>query len=247
MELQVIYDGPALDNHEMDLEQLRSSLEALSKLITESNTILYGKKPLRIKIRGGFQKGSLGFEVILEYWNATVDFLNSPSVNALSNLKDIASLPIAAVFGLVTLIKRLRGRKLHLIKDASGRIVAVVVDGKRFVERGKEGGVYLILDGKEQLAPDGSLALYESRKVREALSTLVAPTKQEGIDSLTLKLQDGDYSQVTKQEATQFDLPKDEEEVDGDIVFDATIKVIKAHFKEGSVWLWRMTSSMCLM
>lgn len=62
------YGGPAVRNHEMDVEILAESLLSFKSLAERTNAALNGKNvSVSVKVKGSFQQGSLTAQMIVEY------------------------------------------------------------------------------------------------------------------------------------------------------------------------------------
>ncbi|ECC6794510.1 hypothetical protein DAE30_21600, partial [Salmonella enterica] len=65
MKLRVVYDGPALDNNEMDVRDLAPALLALSDVFDEAARTIYGKDVrISVKVNASFRAGSFGVDLI---------------------------------------------------------------------------------------------------------------------------------------------------------------------------------------
>lgn len=62
------YDGPAIREHEMDVEILAASLLSFRSLVDRTNTALNGKNVQAcVKVKAGFEAGSLTAKMVVEY------------------------------------------------------------------------------------------------------------------------------------------------------------------------------------
>ena len=60
----VVYDGPALASHEMDVRELAPALLAFSSLFEEANSILNrDRAKITLNVKGSFKVGCFGFEL----------------------------------------------------------------------------------------------------------------------------------------------------------------------------------------
>lgn len=116
----VYYDGPAHKNHEMDIDELSKRLRNLGQLLTAANTKLNGDVPIDVKVKAGFQEGSIGWEV--EVFQQII-----------ANHKDIVAYlgfgAAAATATLFEVMEKVKGRKvLDIVKSEDGSISRVLVD-----------------------------------------------------------------------------------------------------------------------
>ena len=68
-EFVLSYDGPAIRDHEMDIEVLATSLLSLKSLIERTNTVLNGRNAsVAVKVKAGFQEGHLKRKSLWNIW-----------------------------------------------------------------------------------------------------------------------------------------------------------------------------------
>jgi|GEM_PF-2908563 len=74
--ISIDYDGEALSNHEMSLEEFANSLLAFKSLAERTNTIINGKdKPIYIKIKGSVNEGSVSIDLLAQWIGPVVPFV----------------------------------------------------------------------------------------------------------------------------------------------------------------------------
>ncbi len=69
----LVFDGPAVQNHEMDIETLAHELLAFRQLVEQANAHLNRRRtPIAVKVKGGFHEGSLTAAVVVDYLTAVI-------------------------------------------------------------------------------------------------------------------------------------------------------------------------------
>ncbi|HEV7833332.1 MAG TPA: hypothetical protein VGP09_08150 [Caballeronia sp.] len=64
-QFHVVYDGPALDEHRMNICDLAPALAAIADLFSAANTELNGNSAdVRVEVKGNFKSGSFQIELI---------------------------------------------------------------------------------------------------------------------------------------------------------------------------------------
>ena len=117
---QIIYDGPALENNEMDIRDLAPALLAISDVLDEANKITYGDKTkVQVNVRGSFKNGSFGidFSLIQTGIEGFTSLFNSEQVSAAANLLQILGFigVSGGTYGLIQLLLKLRNRKIKKV------------------------------------------------------------------------------------------------------------------------------------
>lgn len=113
MKFRIVYDGPALDNHEMDVRDLAPALLALSEVFEEAGKTLYGNKSvINVKVNASFRAGSFGIDLLASspsWLKNTVEFFSGDTASATLNLITFLGLCKLAggktTKGLIDLIK----------------------------------------------------------------------------------------------------------------------------------------------
>jgi hypothetical protein len=124
----VVYDGPAHENHEINIMTLGASLTALGNVLKEANETLNGSDMLEIRVNADFIEGSFGYvvELIQNYQDAKsiLDYLGFSIVNVVSTA--------AATGTVVGALQWLRGRDIIAVEDveADDNLVSLSVDGE---------------------------------------------------------------------------------------------------------------------
>ena len=95
-QFQLIYDGPALVNHEMDIHDLAPALMAIGGLMEEVGNVLYGDKfKIGVSVKGSFKTGCFGVEMVAHaksFVLDTLDIFNHGNTTAVLNAAGIIGL-----------------------------------------------------------------------------------------------------------------------------------------------------------
>lgn len=216
----VVYDGPALREHAMDVRDLAPAMLALGQLFDAANTALHGEDR-RIKLRvqatspSSFQ---IGFEVVQTLGENLVAFLSGPETTAAANLVTLVT-GTGAAYGLFKLLKWLRGRSPSKVEKLADNSVRLTI-------------------GDETIdIPLDLLRLYQDIAVRAAAQRVIEePLKKEGIDSFEVRDAGGAVVRVEKTEAVYFAKPQIPDETLVNEVRRSAFSIISLAFKEDNKW-----------
>jgi hypothetical protein len=120
-QFHVVYDGPALDEHRMNIRDLAPALVAIADLFSAANTELNGNSAdVRVEVKGNFKSGS--FQIGLIFTQALLvqlrDMFASSTATAVSNASAIlAVVGLVGGGGLIGFLRQLRGRRPEHIED----------------------------------------------------------------------------------------------------------------------------------
>ena len=218
-EFDISYHGPALADGRMNVRDLGPAMIAVGSLFESTNELLNGDRAtVNINVRatsgGSFH---ILFEILQNSGvNNVQDFLTTANqiVNLIIGGATIIS---TATIGLVALIKWLRGRspKVEQINDGMFRLT--------------------LENGETYEIPTELLVMYQSANVRNAISGMVRPVKEEGIESFEIRQNDELVVSVAKEEADYFDIPGIQE-----LMLDETrthvFSIVSLAFREGNKW-----------
>lgn len=228
MKFRIIYDGPALDNHEMDIRDLAPALIALSDVFEEAAKTLYGKKAVvTVKVNASFKAGSFGIDLLASspsWVKQAIEFFSGDSISATLNIIALLGLTKAAgdqaSKGLLDLIKWIGPRKVKSIHNLPDRNVKI------FIDEEAETFDYQVVE------------LYKNYKLREALQEVVAvPLEKEGIDSFAATTDEGrSFVVVSRLESQYFYVEKPNDDVLSESVVEKALQVINVSFSEGNKW-----------
>ena len=217
---QLIYDGKALDNHEIAPRDLSIALVAINDILENADKILNkGKTKTEVKVKASFETGcfKINFASYQSFVDKAVELFNSNAVNASLNAIEI----LVMIGGLVKLLKFLKGQKPTKIIENENKTFSV------------------FKNNEEYHTEKGVIELYKNYKLRQDFEKLVEPLNKSGIDDLAIMLKNKEepLCQIKKDEQKYFLCPKQEEEpLDEPQRFETNISIVNLSFKEGNKW-----------
>jgi len=221
---QIVYDGPALENNEMDVRDLAPSLVAIADLLEEANTIVNGGgTKVNVNVHGSFKSGSFGidFNLIQTSFQDFLHLFGSDNVTAAVNLLALIGFMGGGVKGLVALLKVLKNRSIQKIDNIENNRVRIQITTEEIVEFDSQ-----VID------------LYRSQRIRDALEKIISePLSRAGINEFrALSPKDNEPVIVRKEEKEYFQTPLLGDELLGESENIAYLQVVNVSFKEDNKW-----------
>ena len=225
-QFQLIYDGPALDNHEMDIHDLAPALMAIGGLMEEVGNVLYGDKfKIGVSVKGSFKTGCFGVEMIAHAKSIvleTLDLFNNSNTTAVLNAAGIIGLLNYSGGTLIAFLLWLKNRKITKTTVSDDGIVRVFIDEEHYdIEK-------------------SALIMIQNPKIRQAFENIISkPLARPGIDSFIIvnpDQADTPIITINKADALYFVAPDPGDEKINEQTMIVSLQIISASFAEGNKW-----------
>lgn len=228
----ILYDGPALQSSEMNVQTLAPALYALGALLEEANTTLNGSRAkVGVNVQASFKTGCFGIELntFVSLVDLSKSLFSADNIATAKNLLEWLGLvwdfseKAVAGGGLIGLMKWLRGRRISKIETVGNQSFKVFV-GEEYYETEQE-----------------VIRLYQNHKIHEAFKNVLSPLTQEGIDefAVTDLSQSARFMVIKEAELSFFEPPQEEDEILADDEVEMNLQVVSLSF-EGS-YKWRFS------
>ena len=223
---QLVYDGPALQNHSMDVQELAPALLALGNLCIETNRILNKERThVKVFIKSDFKRGSfpIDLEVVQSLVERLPDIFKDPRVMTAKELLEWLGIisGVAGGYGLWQYLKTRKGRNIESVEYKQS------ADGKNVVHIQFEG------DNNKFCFPQLIHELGENERVSQTCKEIIRPLQKTGIDKIEFKEKGEIYECITKEEANAIIETETETEDEGKIrsqIIDALLTVYTPTF-----------------
>lgn len=227
---KLVFEGPAVENGEIDIQELASSFMAMAGIIQAVNDEINGEDAriaVKLKATG---KGSVVVDLvivqsIIEKATTLFDTLAGHK-DGISAAKDLAELlfkvgTVGVVIsgGFFSLMKWLAGRKPDKVEQKGGETHFHIGDN------------YFITDRRVT-------GLVESIPVREQTNKLISALERKGIENISAQMEGEEPIKINKVDIPSFAIPENDgkEEVLSDKEVDRYFQIDSLSFKEGNKW-----------
>ena len=224
---RVVYDGPAVEDGEMDVSQLASSLLALGKLIENTDEIITGEQGrIRIRVQSDVRRGSFDVGLVLSIdnaWdalNAAKAWMLSPEGAATAWLLGVLGLDAKTLgSGLVQAVRWLRGRKVaSKVVLADGNTELHAEDGEKLIVSQEVGRII------------------DEPTVRQPLERFTDPLREDGIETIRFEREPGIVTEaIEAEEAPAFQATAGADPTSTSR-FEATYQIKRLYFEPGKKW-----------
>ncbi|BCQ40882.1 hypothetical protein ERHA54_34850 [Erwinia rhapontici] len=228
MKFRIVYDGPALDTHEMDVRDLAPALLSLSDALEEAGKTIYGKeRRISVKVNASFKAGSFGVDLVAQSSSITSQIIGAFSGDNASAACNIIALVGFGYYaskksynGLIQLIKWIGPRKINRIEPTL------------------DGNTTIFIDDESEIFDSQVIELYKNKKLRKSLENVITkPLGREGIDSFAVTIDNGKtFVEVSKEEAVFFKVDSIAESIISESITEKALQPLDISFREGRKW-----------
>ncbi len=222
---QLIYDGPALASHEMNVRDLAPALLALAQLLEDSNKALNGDSvKITVNLRAT-DEGSV--DILLSVTQSLIDqavsLFSGDGATAIVNAQELLSiLGIGgSSTGVIGIIRWLKGRSVKKVTKL------------------KDGNFQLEVEGDKEIrvVSHREIKLFGLLSVRKGFEAIVKkPLKSPGINKVKFEKDSAPTVEISDDEAEYFVAPDIEEEVLGESETTTSLQIVGITFQEGGKW-----------
>jgi len=220
---KVLYEGPALSNHEMNVRDLAPALLAIGDLLEESNKILNGDKAkIAVNIKAT-EPGSvfINLSAVQDLIAQAASLFNSDGVNAIVNAAEILALlgfSSDGGFGVLGLLKWLKNRKIKsIIKLDTGDFHVEAEDGELRISNSKE------------------IKLFSFLSIRKNIEAVFTPLDRTGVEKVSF-LHGNIVNSITKEERDYLHAPVIDQELIDESEIEQSLQIINISFQAGGKW-----------
>lgn len=222
MNLQLIYDGDSLKNHEINPRELSSAILGLDGVLNEANKTLNSSKTrIQVKVKSNLEAGSfkINFTIDHNIVDTLSDLLTSQNTEAIINGFAIIGVLITGTGSLWKFLKFLKNRK-PTKKYKKDNLIIIEIDDE-------------IFETKEKV-----IRLYENWQLRHSLEQMISPLEKNGIDLCLIKVENSEeFFDVKKEEIEYFKCPPAKEVmIDEPVRFNTNLNIISLSFKDKNKW-----------
>lgn len=162
---RIIYDGPAVEDGEMEISQLAPSLLALGKLVETLDAIESGEPGrVRVMVRSDLRPGSFDVGLTIDFIHSIKEWLISPTGQAVIGAMGLLGL---SGVGLIPAVRWLKGRHI--------KTKIVLKDGNVSIETA---------DADILVVPAAVAKAIDDPNVRQQLEKFTEPLREDGIDHI---------------------------------------------------------------
>jgi hypothetical protein len=215
---RIIYDGPAVEDGQMEIGQLAPSLLALGKLVEALDLIESGEPGrVRVMVRSDIRPGSFDIGLSLDFLHSVKEWLISPTGQAVIGAMGL--LGLTGKDGLIQAVRWLRGRPV--------KTKIVLKDGNVQIETA---------DLEILVVPAPVSRALEDQNVRLQLEKFTEPLREDGVEDIrfeTGKPREGE--RILASEAEHF-VASVSSEPTSQATFQATYQIKRLYFERKKKW-----------
>lgn len=219
----VVYDGPALTEHRMDVRDLAPALIAFADLFSAANKEINGDTAeLRVQVNANFKAGSFGIDLLAtqQLLSQIKDIFSGHGATAITNAYTIMTMIGFTGGGLIGLLRLLKARRPIKIEQnaATARIWATETESI-------------------EISPQ-VLKLYRSSEVRANLEKVMSPLQRVGITELDIVMNERVMLRIEDEEIGSFSgsILCPDTEIVSDTTFRQLLLIESLTFKDGNKW-----------
>lgn len=217
-EFSVSFEGEAFASHTMDVRDLGPALIALGQAFDRANSLLNGNRStISLNIRA---TRPASFELVLvlqQVLQGASDILDGQFLTKAAVLTELIVGGSTIGAGMITVLKRLRGRRPHIVEE-------------------NESGIVLEADKlRITMSPDVAKLIVDT-PIRDQISAFTRPLYKEGARRLVFKQDNKELESVTRAEVAYFNTESEENDVTEYIIPKQRLQITNPAFEKQRKW-----------
>lgn len=217
----VVYDGPALAEHRMDVRDLAPALIAIADLLTSANHEINGDAAeVRVEVHASFKAGSFGIDLVAaqHILNQIRDIFSGDTATAVANAGSIVGFVGLTGGGLIALLRKLNRRR-----------------PVRIEQMGDVSRVWITEEDSFEVETN-IIRLYRNKIVRTSLEKTLEPLEREGITDFGIVIDGEVVLDIHSEEMDAFRRSDDAAVIVSDTVSRKVLLIESLTFKDGNKW-----------
>lgn len=218
--LIIAYDGEALQDHEMDIDELAFALTGLSDIF-KYTCLAVNQKEAKISLKiKTLEAGSFEIHTILSYINDGFKLFNSESAIGLKNILEVLGFIGGA--GLIQFIRTIKNNPIVETKEIDKNVEVTYKENS---------------ENKTTIVNRNVFVLFNNGNVTNSFPKLLKPLENEGINSFETRDKNKNIlTRITKEEAKYYNIKSSNIEENEIFEADMWLTPISITFKEGYKW-----------
>ncbi len=222
--LIVAYDGLALEDHSMNIQELAFALVGLGDVLTEANLLLNkGSCKTTVKVSSGFKTGSFEIHLVMQQLsNNLALFGTNPQLLGIATILAFLGFGKQGLDGLVQFIKKIKDGKIKNIKELDDEKINITFTQNNTIQN-------IVIDKRVYV-------LYENSNLRNSFKKILKPLETDGIETFEIRNDKKEIlEKIEKSEVEYFNITPSEDIINENIS-DMYLNLVNVSFKDGNKW-----------
>ena len=225
-QVELIYDGPAVEGGIMDVRELAPALLAVGHLCEHANRLANGdRNEISVSVKSEIKTGSFDLTILLKSADLVVNagqlLLSTQPITAHQLLADIG-LALGIQVSLITLIQSVGTKK------KPDEVITL-----------QDGNVNLIFSGKNYTVTANTYYLYQNADAVESVREMVEPLHHDGFTAFKSRDNGQVVASIGRDDIDRFDIAEYEStEPKFQTEADTILELVKPSFNKDLKWLF---------
>ena len=219
-EFAISYEGSGFVDYTMDVRDLAPALLALDQAFDRANALLNGDKAsITLSVRAT-SPGSFEISLLLQQLlDGASGVLSDDFFNSAANLMEVVLGGRLAGTGLLSLLKRLRGKKPQPSESQRDR-----------------DGVLFETEDVSIFVPTEVALLYGDRLIRDCFEAFVKPLQNDNVERVVIRQNQAEIESIRRDEAAYFEVEEGDGNITENIIPRQRLQLIGPVFSQAGKW-----------